>query len=73
MIGLGFSSFDTPATAGMRHRKVVGKPEFEAFLTMPTNGQGCGGVRGERADTWRDRLLQALNSPAPMLVEIDVA
>jgi len=36
------------------------------------NGQGCGGVRVERADTWRDRLLQALNSLAPILVEIEV-
>ena len=72
-MGFGFSSVGTPATAGMHHRKVVGKQEFEAFLTMPTNGRGCRGVRAKRADTWRDRLLQALNSPAPMLVEIDVA
>jgi hypothetical protein len=73
LIGLGFSSVGTPATAACATAKDVEKPEFEASLTMPTYGQGCCGVWVERTDTWRDRLLQALNSPAPILVETEVA
>lgn len=36
-------------------------------------GQGCAGVRVEHADTLRDTLLQALRSPVPILVEVEVA
>lgn len=36
-------------------------------------GQGCDGVRVEHADTLRDTLVQALQSPVPMLVEVEVA
>lgn len=36
-------------------------------------GQGCAGVRVEHAGTLRDTLLQALRSPVPILVEVEVA
>lgn len=36
-------------------------------------GQGCAGVRVEHADTLRVTLLQALRSPVPILVEVEVA
>lgn len=36
-------------------------------------GQGCAGVRVEHADTLCDTLLQALQSPVPILVEVEVA
>jgi benzoylformate decarboxylase len=36
-------------------------------------GQGCDGVRVEQAHTLRDTLVQALQSPVPILVEVEVA
>lgn len=36
-------------------------------------GQGCDGVRVGRADALRDTLIEALRSPRPILVEIEVA
>lgn len=36
-------------------------------------GHGCDAVRVEHADTLRDTLAQALRSPVPLLVEIEVA
>jgi len=36
-------------------------------------GQGCDGVRVEQAHALRDTLVQALQSPVPILVEVEVA
>ncbi len=42
------------------------------FVSL-AKGQGCDGVRVEDAATLRDTLLQALRSPVPILVEVEVA
>lgn len=36
-------------------------------------GQGCQGVRVDRADSLRDTLVAALRSPVPILVDIEIA
>lgn len=42
------------------------------FLSL-AKGQGCDGVRVEHAEELRETLVQALRSPVPILVEIEVA
>lgn len=46
-------------------------PEID-FVAL-AKGQGCDAVRVERAEALRATLIEALRSPAPMLVEVEVA
>lgn len=42
------------------------------FIAL-ARGQGCDGVRVDNAGTLRDTLVQALQSPVPILIEVEVA
>jgi len=53
--------------------KLAGSELPDIDFTALARGQGCEAVSVSRADALRDTLAQALKSPPPILVEIEVA